>query len=134
MSLLITMFAAMLMGLPAMFFHECGHIGMALFCGVKIKKIGLSWMGLYTVREPGPRWANLCVSFAGPAANLLLAFVLRNTAPGFAWINLVAALFNLLPIPNSDGSRILSILVPSTSKSPGRSIAGAQILGQRAAH
>ena len=132
MSLLITMFAAMLMGLPAMFFHECGHIGVALCCGVKIKKIGLSWMGLYTVREPGPRWANLCVSFAGPAVNLLLAFVLRNTAPGFAWVNLVAALFNLLPIPNSDGSRILGILAPS--KSPARSIAGAQILGQRAAH
>ena len=132
MSLLITMFAAMLMGLPAMFFHECGHIGMALFCGVKIKKVGLSWMGLYTVREPGPRWANLWVSFAGPAANLVLAFALRNTMPGFAWINLVAALFNLLPIPNSDGSRILGLLAPS--KAPVAGIVRAQILGQRAAH
>ncbi len=46
MSLLITMFAAMLMGIPAMFFHECGHMAVALFCGVKIKKVGLSWMGL----------------------------------------------------------------------------------------
>jgi Zn-dependent protease len=132
MSLLITMFAAMLMGIPAMFFHECGHIAMALFCGVKIKKVGLSWMGLYTVREPGPRWVNLWVSFAGPAANLALAFALRNTLPGFAWINLVDALFNLLPMPNSDGSRILGLLSPS--RAPTAGIAGAQMLGQRAAH
>jgi Zn-dependent protease len=127
MSLLITMFAAMLMGIPAMFFHECGHIAVALFCGVKIKKVGLSWMGLYTVREAGPRWANLWVSFAGPAVNLVLAFALRNTLPGFAWVNLVAALFNLMPIPNSDGSRILGLLVSSKTAAAG--IAGAQILG-----
>ena len=132
MSLLITMFAAMLMGIPAMFFHECGHIAAALFCGVKIKKVGLSWMGLYTVREAGPRWANLCVSFAGPAVNFALAFALRDTLPGFAWINLVAALFNLLPIPNSDGSRILALLTPS--RSPDGSVARTQILGQRTAH
>lgn len=130
MSLLFTMFAAMLMGIPAMFFHECGHIVVALFCGVKIKKVGLSWMGLYTVREPGSIWANLCVSFAGPAANLALAFALRNTLPGFASINLVAALFNLLPIPNSDGSRILGLLTPS--RTPATGIARAQILGHRA--
>ena len=132
MSVLITMFAAVLMGLPAMFFHECGHIGIALFCGVKIKKVGLSWMGLYTVREAGPNWANLCVSFAGPAVNFLLAFALRNTLPGFAWVNLVAALFNLLPIPNSDGSRILAILSPARSlaANPSR----VRILGQRTAH
>jgi Zn-dependent protease len=132
MSLLMTMFAAMLMGIPAMFFHECGHIAVALFCGVKIKKVGLSWMGLYTVREAGPRWANLCVSFAGPAANFALAFALRNMLPGFAWINLVAALFNLLPIPNSDGSRILGLLAPSQASATG--VARAQILGHRPAH
>jgi len=132
MSLLITMFAAVLMGLPAMFFHECGHIVVALFCGVKIKRVGLSWMGLYTVREAGPNWANLCVSFAGPAVNFLLAFALRNTLPGFAWVNLVAALFNLLPIPNSDGSRILAILVPARSSAT--NLSRARILGQPTAH
>jgi Zn-dependent protease len=132
MSLVITMLAAMLMGIPAMFFHECGHIVVALFCGVKIKKVGLSWMGLYTVREAGPNWANLCVSFAGPAVNLLVAFLLRNTLPGFAWVNLVAGLFNLLPIPNSDGSRILGILVPV--RTPTGGMVQAQALGPRAAH
>jgi Zn-dependent protease len=132
MSLLFTMLAAMLMGLPAMFFHECGHIGVALFCGVKIKKVGLSWMGLYTVREPGPRWSNLCVSAAGPAVNFILAFALRDVMPGFAWVNLVAALFNLLPIPNSDGSRILGLLAPARTPASGLSRTG--ILGQRTAH
>jgi Zn-dependent protease len=131
MSLLITMLAAMLMGLPAMFFHECGHIGVALFCGVKIKKVGLSWMGLYTVREAGPRWANLCVSAAGPAVNFILAFALRDAMPGFAWVNLVAGLFNLLPIPNSDGSRIRGLLVPV--RTPTSGIARPAILDHRTA-
>jgi Zn-dependent protease len=132
MSLLITTIVTVLLGIPAMLLHECGHIVMAMLCGVKVKKIGISRMGFYTVREPGPRWANLCVSFAGPAVNFLLAFVLREVAPTFALVNLIAAVFNLLPVPNSDGSRILGLLAaPRTSE--GR-ISSARILGHPAAH
>ena len=100
----------MLLGIPAMLLHEFGHIAAALICGVKVKKVGLSRTGLYTVREAGPRWANLCVSLAGPLFNLLLAIGLREVLPGFAWINLIACCYNLLPIPNSDGRRIMAIL------------------------
>ena len=38
MTILLGMLFAMLMGIPAMLFHECGHIVMALLCGVKVKK------------------------------------------------------------------------------------------------
>jgi stage IV sporulation protein FB len=100
----------MLMGIPAMLLHELGHIVAALLCGVKVKKVGLSRTGLYTVREAGPRWANLCVSVAGPLGNLLLAITMRDVLPGFAWVNLIACIYNLLPIPNSDGRRILALL------------------------
>jgi Zn-dependent protease len=110
MTILFAMLLAMLMGIPAMLLHEAGHISVALLCGVRVKKVGLSRTGLYTVREPGPRWANLCVSLAGPLVNLLLAAALRNTMPTFAWVNLIACVFNLLPIPNSDGRRILALL------------------------
>jgi stage IV sporulation protein FB len=100
----------MLMGIPAMLLHEFGHIAAALMCGVKVKKVGLSRTGLYTVREPGPKWANLCVSLAGPLFNLALAIAMRDILPGFAWVNLIACLYNLLPIPHSDGRRILALL------------------------
>jgi Zn-dependent protease len=46
--------------------------------------------------------------------NLLLAVVLRNVSPTFALVNLVAFAYNMLPIPNSDGKRVLSILRAGT--------------------
>jgi len=100
----------MLLGVPAIILHECGHIIVAKMCGVKVKRVGISRIGFYTVREAGPNWANLCISFAGPLVNLLLAATFRESAPTFAWVNLVAGIYNLLPIPNSDGRRILGIL------------------------
>ena len=114
MTPLLGMLYAMLMGFPAMLFHECGHLSVALLCGVRIKKVGLSKIGLYTVREAGPRWANLCISSAGPLVNLVLALALKNLLPAFAWVNLIAFAYNLLPIPNSDGKRILALLVHDT--------------------
>lgn len=113
MNVLLSMLSVMLLGIPAMFLHECGHILVALLCGVKVKKVGLSKTGLYTVREPGPRWANLCISIAGPLTNLALAVALRDILPTFAWINVIACGYNLLPIPNSDGSRVLALLAYS---------------------
>jgi Zn-dependent protease len=104
------MLFAMLLGIPAMVLHECGHILVALLCGVRVKKVGLCKTGLYTIRESGPNWANLCISLAGPLTNLVLAIVARDTMPTFAWVNVIACGYNLLPIPNSDGTRVLSIL------------------------
>jgi stage IV sporulation protein FB len=111
MTLVYGVLLTMLLGIPALLLHEMGHIMAALMCGVKVKRIGLSRVGLYTVREPGPKWANICVSFAGPLFNLLLAIMLRDLAPTFAWVNLMACAYNLLPIPHSDGRRILMLLV-----------------------
>jgi len=113
MTMLSNMLVTMLLGIPAMLLHECGHIAVAFVCGVKVKKVGLSRTGLYTVREPGPTWANLCISLAGPLFNLLLAIALREVAPTFAWVNFIACIYNLLPIPNSDGRRIMALLATS---------------------
>jgi Zn-dependent protease len=110
MAAFVGIVAVMLMGIPAMILHECGHIGAALICGVKVKKVGLSRRGLYTMREAGPKWSNIAVSAAGPLVNLLLAIALWNTLTLFAEVNLVACIYNLLPIPNSDGTRILALL------------------------
>lgn len=110
MGVLVAMLSAMLLGIPAILLHESGHIVVAWLFGVKVKKVGVSKLGFYTMRESGPYWANLCISFAGPLVNLLLAFALWDALPTFAWVNLVAGVYNLLPIPHSDGKRILALL------------------------
>ncbi|RQD67210.1 MAG: site-2 protease family protein [Tindallia sp. MSAO_Bac2] len=76
------------------------------------------------------RKGTFLVSIAGPASNIIMAFLLttllgilmRTTGAGFAVqqvilsavsINLVLAVFNLFPIPPLDGSKILMSLFPS---------------------
>lgn len=113
MTVVIAMLAAMLLGLPAMIFHECGHVAAARVCGVKVKQVGISWIGLFVKREPGPRWANVLISFSGPFVNLLLASVLWNAIPSFAQVNLFIGVGSLLPLPKSDGKRILALLLPT---------------------
>ncbi|THF71913.1 site-2 protease family protein [Deinococcus sp. Arct2-2] len=76
------------------------------------------------------RWGVLWVSAAGPISNLLIAFVaaiLLRVLPQndltfqvlltVLGINVVLAVFNLIPIPLLDGSRILGALVPSLGRS-----------------
>lgn len=63
-----------------------------------------------------PRRDEIIVSLAGPASNLILAFIF-SLFPNFytyllASVNIYLALFNLLPIPPLDGSKVLLNLLP----------------------
>jgi Zn-dependent protease len=71
------------------------------------------------------RWGEFAVSAAGPLSNLVLASIfamlvrLNLSNPGLVQliyfgvsINIILALFNLIPIPPLDGSHVLSILLP----------------------
>ena len=73
------------------------------------------------------RWGMVLVAAAGPLSNILIALlcvillrVLPETSLGdlilgvVASINVVLAVFNLLPIPLLDGSRILAGVFPNT--------------------
>ena len=75
------------------------------------------------------RFGSSKVAFAGPAANLILALVfgllLRLVSMDFmltlaitwiVYINISLALFNLIPIPPLDGSKLLFDLFPRTQR------------------
>lgn len=93
-------------GLLAMALHEIGHLYAAFAVGLKVKRVGLGWKGMYTVREVGSPAKNAAVSLAGPAANLVL-MAFWPWSPIFGLANLCCGASNLLPIPGSDGRRIL---------------------------
>lgn len=80
-----------------------------------------------------PRWSLILVAFAGPLSNLILALIcfasLAWVFPGFynqgtltyflaqliTWgfyVNVALFVFNLIPLPPLDGSRIVSNLLP----------------------
>ncbi|OGD56744.1 hypothetical protein A2V71_04170 [Candidatus Berkelbacteria bacterium RBG_13_40_8] len=75
-----------------------------------------------------PTWDNLTVSLAGPMSNLLLAIVLgliirfvpvgalaTNLLTIVIFYNLVFMIFNFLPIPPLDGSKVLALFIPENA-------------------
>jgi len=81
-------------------------------------------------RLRSPRWGMMWVALAGPGMNLLLAFIaalaahlagllgpdgaalLYRSVALFMVVNLVLAVFNMLPIPPLDGGRVVTALLP----------------------
>ena len=96
-------------GVAAMALHESAHIATALALGLRIKKVGLNWKGIYTMRETGPANKSLLVALAGPLINLTL-IATWHWLPNFGLANFCFAVFNLLPITGSDGERALKLL------------------------
>lgn len=93
------------LGVLAMILHECGHLAAAVALGVRVKRIGVRWKGVFTVREQGTVRQNLLIALAGPSVNLLLIAV-GPWFPMFGLANLCCVLVNMLPIQGSDGFRV----------------------------
>lgn len=90
--------------------HEAGHIMLARAHNVTVKKIGVSWMGMYIQRERTVGWPEVSICIAGAAMNLALAIAFWDVNSWFALCNLTFAWVNVLPIPHSDGSHALEAL------------------------
>jgi len=97
--------------------HEAAHVLCARWLGVRVKRLCLSWTGMYLVRESGTEVQNLAITLAGPLANLVLsgAFVLTPwlgmAAIEFSLVNFALGLLNMLPLGSLDGNRALQVLL-----------------------
>jgi Zn-dependent protease len=93
--------------LLCMLAHELGHILVARFYHVPVKKIGFNRFGMYIQRSRVAGWPEIATCLAGAAMNLTLAVLFWNVDNWFALCNFTFALVNCLPITNSDGSHAL---------------------------
>ncbi|MBK9032566.1 MAG: site-2 protease family protein [Myxococcales bacterium] len=101
--------------------HELGHAVVARRRGVAIGGIELSFLGGAAQMSQLPRSATdeIAIALAGPAVSLALAGLGLGlgalTGSGalatFGWINLVLAVFNLIPALPMDGGRVLRALL-----------------------
>ena len=91
--------------------HEVGHMLAAIMLRVPVREFGLCLRGAYNRRAyAGRRRDEVLISAAGPLMNLFLVLPLLYLpviGSKLVLCNLVICLSNLLPIPSSDGSRIL---------------------------
>lgn len=104
------------MSLMSCFLHETGHLLSMFLFGVDVKKIILYGAGIkiirgYSLKEKKKEFIILISGCLMNIAMFLLFFFLKGDSfKTFAVINLVTAIFNILPIKSLDGGAILLIL------------------------
>lgn len=95
--------------------HELGHWTAVRLLGGRVQALRLTAVGAEMVLDSGRALSygrEAAAAFAGPAVNLLLAWVSAQTGRYlFAGINLCLGLINLLPIRRLDGARVLYCLL-----------------------
>jgi membrane-associated protease RseP (regulator of RpoE activity) len=105
--------------------HEVGHMVTAVALGVPVREFGVCGRGAYNRRaHSGRRRTEILISFSGPMMNLCLVYpshFLPIIGNQLALYNLILCIVNLLPIPASDGQRILRNLLGSTADRSTRS-------------
>jgi Zn-dependent protease len=97
--------------LASLLVHEAGHMLAAGFLRVPVREFGLRLGGAYIRRACATRRRDeILIAASGPLVNLVIALPLifvPRLGPQLAMCNLVLGVINLLPLPSSDGLRIL---------------------------
>jgi len=110
--------AAGLLLLACLLLHEVGHMLAAWALGVPVREFGLCLVGAYNRRAYATRRRDeILISFAGPLMNILLAFVLvfvPNIGFQVGLCSLLLGIVNLIPLPSSDGLRIVKNIFGTT--------------------
>ena len=92
--------------LSAVLFHELGHLITILILKKKIRTITLEPFGARIIIEDEISYVHeILIALAGPAASLLLFFLLGDG--NAADCSLFLGVINLLPVPTLDGGRAL---------------------------
>jgi Zn-dependent protease len=107
-----------LLGLLSCFLHEFGHLISCKICKVKIKEISFSYTGICIkkiVTKNITYEKELFILSSGIFINLVLSailiFVLDANCRLFGIINLIVAVFNLLPLNSFDGLRLRELII-----------------------
>jgi stage IV sporulation protein FB len=99
--------------------HEAGHLALLSIFRVKPQRVCLTAAGIRIEAPPGIRLSfgqEIIIALAGPTVSLALAGLFVALQAGFPaqpffqtalWINLGFGLFNLLPVRQLDGGRVL---------------------------
>jgi len=127
-------------------FHEFAHAVIARVYGMRVRRITLFLFGgVAQIEHEAPRpSAEFAVALAGPLASIVLATTLAGVArlfhpassglPGpwgrMAYLNLLVAIFNLLPAFPMDGGRLLRSVLWALLKARARATRYA-VLGGR---
>ena len=99
--------------------HESGHILAVLSCGGHIKAVELSGTGIRMIMRKGgivPVRSSLFVLLAGPAANIIVFFIVKlaGCKGAFPLLDLTAAVYNMLPYNSLDGGAVIALLTAGT--------------------
>lgn len=104
----------------AVFIHESGHLLAMWAADCQPKAVRLIPTSVQIIRGfSHKKYGEAAIAFCGPAANLVLFGVLyanynifgSEISLNFAILNLVIAVFNLLPVSGLDGGTILTLFI-----------------------
>jgi Zn-dependent protease len=106
--------AAGILLIASLLLHEVGHMLMAAALGVKVSEFGLCLLGAYNRRaRANSRRDEILICLAGPLVNFALVipcFLVPRIGFELTLCNMLLGVGNLLPIPSSDGLRILQTI------------------------
>ena len=98
--------------------HEMGHLAALRLAGAAVEGICFTSFGAEIRADTRylPYWKDLLCTMAGPAVNIVLALLFARVSEDYllAGANLMQGIFNLLPVPGTDGSRMMNLLLSWT--------------------